>query len=165
MDMIARDWLRSRHLRERYTMTVWAQWTRTIIICGYLLMTVAYGSVVFLPVFGVSIAYVTNVNDSGKILPLQTYRMYDLTKRPRYELAYVSQAVALFFTSVAYVGIDNFLGLLVFHICGQLDILRTRLLCLDGLMRFRDDLRNCVTNHIRLLRYVDSRAHPRFRST
>ncbi|XP_026826831.1 uncharacterized protein LOC105275925 isoform X4 [Ooceraea biroi] len=51
-------------------------------------------------------------------------------------------------------GIDNFLGLLVFHICGQMEILMARFSCLSKLTKFRNGLESCVRNHIRLLRAI-----------
>ncbi|XP_026826830.1 uncharacterized protein LOC105275925 isoform X3 [Ooceraea biroi] len=50
--------------------------------------------------------------------------------------------------------IDNFLGLLVFHICGQMEILMARFSCLSKLTKFRNGLESCVRNHIRLLRAI-----------
>lgn len=157
--MIARDWLSPRDTRERRTMITWARRSRLVIVCAYFMMVTAYVCVVLLPRFGISLAYVIYANESERILPMQTYRIYDLSARPRYELAYIGQAAAFFSTAVMYTGVDSFLGLLVFHICGQLDILRLRFARLDRLAKFRDGLRSCVMNHTRLLRYMEIYAH------
>ncbi|XP_018354222.1 PREDICTED: uncharacterized protein LOC108755605 [Trachymyrmex septentrionalis] len=104
-------------------------------------MTIAFTFVVVLPICGISIRYLTNVTDPGKLLPLQTYYPYDVSKRPQYELTFFIQSIAIFFAILSYTGIDNFLGLLVFHICGQLEILRYRITHLDNFINFHDILK------------------------
>lgn len=149
--MIADDWGRSTDKRERNMMIKWAQRSRVIITCGYILMAICLAFTIVLPAFGISITYGTNSTNRDKMLPLQAYHIYNL-KRPQYELTYIGHVIILFFTIVAYTGIDNFLGLLVFHICGQLDILTIRLTCVSKLINFRNVLKICVIHHIRLLR-------------
>ncbi|XP_018303731.1 odorant receptor 43a-like [Mycetomoellerius zeteki] len=76
-------------------------------------MTIAFTFVVVLPICGISIRYLTNVTDPEKLLPLQTYYPYDVSKRPQYELTFFIQSIAIFFAILSYTGIDNFLGLLL----------------------------------------------------
>ncbi|EFN70644.1 hypothetical protein EAG_03833, partial [Camponotus floridanus] len=86
-------------------------------------------------------------------LPLQTYYyICDITKSPQYELIYISQAVSMFLGVLPYTGIDNFLSLLIFHICGQLDILKNRITHLDKFTNYAKALKNCVMDHTRLIR-------------
>lgn len=151
--MIAEDWQRLKDVREQNTMIRRAQTARLIVTCAYSAMTIAFTFVVVLPICGISIRHLTNVTDPGKLLPLQTYYPYDVSKRPQYELTFFIQSIAIFFAILSYTGIDNFLGLLVFHICGQLEILRYRITHLDNFIDFHDALKSSVIDHIRLLRY------------
>jgi len=153
LNMIAEDWQRLKNTYERSMMIKRAQTARIIIMCAYSAMTIAFTFVVVLPICGISIRYLTNITDPGKLLPLQTYYPYDVSKRPQYELTFFIQSIAIFFAILSYTGIDNFLGLLVFHICGQLEILRYRITHLDNFINFHDILKNNVIDHIRLLRY------------
>ncbi|XP_018376841.1 PREDICTED: uncharacterized protein LOC108770048 [Trachymyrmex cornetzi] len=152
--MIAEDWQKLKNAYERSMMIKRAQTARIIIMCAYSAMTIAFTFVVVLPICGISIRYLTNVTDPGKLLPLQTYYPYDVSKRPQYELTFFIQSIAIFFAILSYTGIDNFLGLLVFHICGQLEILRYRITHLDNFINFHDILKKNVINHIRLLRAI-----------
>lgn len=117
MNMIREDWLQSRNIQERNMMITWAQKARTVITIAYSIMGISYFCVPFLPAFEISVTYATNVTGTNKI-PLQGYYIYDVTKMPLYVLAYIGQAVTFFFAVMAYTGIDNFLGLVVFHNCG-----------------------------------------------
>jgi hypothetical protein len=110
--------------------------------------------VAVLPICGMSMRYLTNITDPGRVLPLQTYYLYyDVTKRPQYELTFILQIISIFLAIFSYTGIDNFLGLSVFHICGQLEILRNRITHLDKFVNFHDALKNSVIDHVRLYRY------------
>jgi len=117
----------------------------------YSIMGINYVCIVFVPVFGISATYTANT--TNKILPLLDYYIYDVTKMPFYVLMYISQIITIFFAIMTYTGIDTFLGLLVFHIYGQMDILIVRFSCLSKVMKFRNGLKSCVISHIRTLRY------------
>jgi len=149
--MIVEDWLKSRNEQERNMMIIWAQKARTIATIAYSIMGINYICVVFVPVFGISVTYTANI--TNKILPLPGHYIYDITKMPLYVLTYIGQIITIFFAIVAYTGIDTFLGLLVFHICGQMDILTVRFSYLSKVMKFRKGLKSCVISHIRTLRY------------
>ncbi|XP_070170075.1 odorant receptor 13a-like isoform X3 [Polyergus mexicanus] len=155
MDMIAEDWVRSKSARERRMMIRRARSARIIIICAYCIMGVACIFIIVLPGFGVSMRLTPNITDPGRPMPLQTHYIYDVTRRPQYELTFISQAVYILLAIMSYTGIDNFLGLLIFHMCGQLDILTNRLAHLDKCTNSRDMLKNCVAKHVRLLRAID----------
>lgn len=153
VNMIAEDWVESKDAREKDMMITWARRARVVIIIGYSVMSMVLAFVVLLPALGTSITYDASMSvDTSRLLPLQAYHIYNLTVGPLYKLTYISHVVFLFFCIVTYTGIDNFLGLLVFHICGQLEILRARLVRLNKLMKFRNGLRSCVLRHERLLR-------------
>ncbi|XP_011704624.1 PREDICTED: uncharacterized protein LOC105459953 [Wasmannia auropunctata] len=152
--MIAEDWQRSKSAKERNIMMRRAKSARIITTFGYSLMGLAYIFIVALPAFGISIRHLSNITDPGRPMLIQTYYIYDVTKTPQYEMTYIVQSISLFCAMACYVGIDNFLGLIVFHICGQLDILRHRFICLNKFMNFHVDLKSCVINHSRLLRAI-----------
>lgn len=132
-----------------------AQSARIIIICAYCIMAVACVFIIMMPAWGISMRLTPNITDPGRPMPLQTHYIYDVTRRPQYELTFISQAIYIVLAIMSYTGIDNFLGLLIFHICGQLDILKSHLMCLDKYtINSHDVLKGCIIKHIRLLRFV-----------
>ncbi|XP_029168670.1 odorant receptor 43a-like [Nylanderia fulva] len=157
MSMIVEDWIRAHeNAQERQIMIRRAQTARIIVTCTYSLMGIACAFVIVLPGFGLSTRLTSNITDPGiRPLPLQTHYVYDITKRPYYQLTFVSQAVYISLAIMSYTGIDNFLGLLIFHICSQLDILKNRLTHLHKYVNSRDMMKSCVVKHIRLLRAIN----------
>jgi len=151
--MIAEDWVKLKNVQERNVMIRRAQSARIIVMCAYYIMAISYLFIIILPGFGMSIRLTSNITDPGRLVPLQTYYIYNVTKRPQYELTYISQAIYIVLAVMSYTGIDHFLGLLVFHISGQLDILKDRLIHLDKYINSYDMLKRCVARHIRLLRF------------
>ncbi|XP_025074911.1 uncharacterized protein LOC112552860, partial [Pogonomyrmex barbatus] len=154
MNMIVEDWVKSKSAQDRNVMIRKAQNARIIITCAYCIMGIACFFIIILPGFGISMRLTPNITDPGRPMPLQTYYIYDITERPQYELTFISQTIYILLAIMSYTGIDNFLGLLIFHICGQLDILKNRLICLDKYINFHDMLKSCITKHIRLLRAI-----------
>lgn len=77
-----------------------------------------------LPIFSTIIRYVTNGTDARKLLPLSTYHPYNVSKTLYFEIMYAVQYINLLIASFCYIGVDNFFGILIFHICGQLENLR-----------------------------------------
>ncbi|KAH0954194.1 OrU5, partial [Eciton burchellii] len=155
MEMMVEDWSKSKNKQEeRSIMIRRAQTARIIIICAYCIMMIACAFIIMLPAFGMSMRLTTNITDPGRPMPLQTHYIYDVTKRPQYELTFISQAVYIVLAIMSYTGIDNFLGLLILHICGQLDILKSRLTHLDKHVNSHNMLKCCVAKHIRLLRAI-----------
>ncbi|XP_011861198.1 PREDICTED: odorant receptor 43a-like [Vollenhovia emeryi] len=155
MNMIAEDWAKSTNVQDRKIMIRHAQNARIIIICAYCIMGLAFFFSIVLPTFGISIRLTPNITDPGRPMPLQSYYIYDVTKRPQYELTFISQAIGIVLAIMSYSGIDNFLGLLIFHICGQMDILKNRLTYLDKYINSHIILKSCVTKHINLLRAIE----------
>jgi len=155
IEMMAEDWSKSKNRQEeRSIMIRRAQIARIIVMCAYCIMMIACAFIIMLPAFGISMRLMTNITDPGRPMPLQTHYVYDVTKRPQYELTFISQAIYIVLAIMSYTGIDNFLGLLVLHICGQLDILKRRLTHLDKHINSHDMLKCCVAKHIRLLRFA-----------
>jgi len=133
-------------------MIKWALRARKIITCTYIIIVMSLIIIFGMPIFGKSMRLASNITDSTRSLAIQTFYIYDVTKRPQYELTFISQCISLATASILYTGIDNFLGLLVFHICGQLDIIRNRFK--HGHENFHVKLRRNMICHVRLLKYV-----------
>ncbi|KYM88525.1 Putative odorant receptor 13a [Atta colombica] len=57
--------------------------------------------------------------------------------------------------AIMYTGVDSFLSLLVFHVCGQLENLKIRIIHLDKFQNFENTLSQSVQNHIRLIRFIN----------
>lgn len=152
MNMIAEDWIKSKSIQERNLMIRRAQTARIIVTCAYFIIGVACFFIIIPSAFGVSMRFASNITDQGRPMFLQSYYIYDVTKSPQYELTFISQAIYIIIGIMSYTSIDNFLGLLIFHICGQLDILKNRLTCFDKYIN-SDILKNCVTEHVRLFRF------------
>jgi len=153
LKMMEQDWAVLRTKEERNTMIEKAQTTRLIVTCAFVIIFVCATFAIILPIFGISMRCLSNITDPRKPLPLPSYYVYDVTKSPQYELTYISQSISMCMAIMPYTGIDNFLGLLVLHICGQLDILRSRLENLDR-FNFQNVLKTCVMDHVRLLRFI-----------
>ncbi|XP_018376938.1 PREDICTED: putative odorant receptor 69a [Trachymyrmex cornetzi] len=153
--MIMKDWIMLKSDQERSMMIQRAQNARIISICSYCIMALACFFITVLPIFGMSIRLTSNITDPGKLLPVQTHYIYDITKRPYYELTFISQVIYIAISAVVYAGIDNFLSLLIFHVCGQLDILKNRLTHLNKYINYHKMLKYCIINHNRLLRTID----------
>ncbi|XP_011051952.1 PREDICTED: odorant receptor Or2-like [Acromyrmex echinatior] len=147
MNMIVKDWITLKSDQERSMMIQRAQNARIISICSYCIMALAWFFITVLPIFGMSIRLTSNITDPGKLLPVQTRYIYDITRRPYYELTFISQVIYAGIAMIAYSGIDNFLSLLIFHVCGQLDILKNRLTHLNKYMNYHKMLKSCIANH------------------
>lgn len=129
-----------------------ARIARRLIEFGCIMMVLAIIIIVIPPCFGYSMRYLTNITDPGKPLLLQTYYFRDTTQSPYFEIAFVAQTATVIMAAFSYTGIDNFLGLIVFHICAQMEILKARLLNLSEYKDFNIGLSTNVQNHIRLIR-------------
>lgn len=157
--MIADDWLKTKTGKEQRVMTKHAQNARAISLFGCVLMTVGFILLAFLPCFGKSLRYMTNVTDPDKILPLQTHYLYDKNQSPYFELTFAAQALLLLLAAASYTGVDNLLGLFVFHLCGQMENLKGRLLNMQRFKTFNGGLAFVVKDHIRLIKFrVNCRA-------
>jgi len=130
-----------------------AQSARIITIFGYILVIIGSSLLVFLPCFGTSLRYMTNITDPVKILPLQTHYFYDKNQSPYYELTFIAQAFLLLIAAAIYIGIDNLFGIVVFHLCGQMEILKERLINIRQFKNFNDGLAFIVKDHLRLIKF------------
>ncbi|KAL6268506.1 hypothetical protein P5V15_001638 [Pogonomyrmex californicus] len=156
VNMVVADWMKTKTLEERDTMIKQARVARTIVVFGCVMMILAIIIIIIPPCFGYSMRYLTNITDApGKPLLLQTYYLRDTTESPYFEIAFVAQTAAVIMAAFSYTGIDNFLGLIVFHICAQMEILKKRLLNLQESKNFYVGLSMNVQDHIRLIRSID----------
>lgn len=152
--MVVADWIKTKTERERDAMIEQALIARRLVMFGVTIMISAVIIIIIPPCFGYSMRYLTNITDPGAPLLLQTYYLRDVTESPYFEIAFVAQAAAVFMAAFSYTGIDNFLGLIVFHICAQMEILKMRLLNLHVYKDFNVGLSVNVQDHIRLIRLL-----------
>ncbi|XP_014477387.1 PREDICTED: uncharacterized protein LOC106745899, partial [Dinoponera quadriceps] len=151
IDMIKNDWIKAKIKVERDVMLIYAAITRRIAICGMFIMLLSLIISIVFPWFGLTVRQVTNLTDPGKPLPFQSYYLHDVSKSPQFELTFLAQGVGSITTAIAYSAVDNFLGLLVIHVCGQLENLHLRLAHMEKYPNFDAVLKYNVQDHIRLI--------------
>ncbi|XP_032681315.1 odorant receptor Or2-like [Odontomachus brunneus] len=154
IDMIVKDWIKTKMKEERKVMLSRARITRTITICGMFVILLTMIITFVFPWFGLTIRHVTNLTDPGKPLPIQSYYLHDVSKSPQYELTFLAQGIATFTSGLSYTAIDNFLGLLILHVCGQLENLQSRLTHMKICANFDAALKYNIQDHIRLIRSI-----------
>ncbi|XP_077260539.1 odorant receptor 10-like isoform X2 [Temnothorax americanus] len=154
VNMIAEDWIKVKSTQDRSVMIKRARSARIIITFSYCIMSTGAFYLIAPPLIGISIRDTNNITDPGRLLPLQTYYIFDVTNSPQYELMYICQSINIVTSMVTYSGIDNFTGLLVFHVCGQLEILNNRLSSFDKCVNSHE-IKNCILKHKRLLRAIN----------
>ncbi|XP_032681339.1 uncharacterized protein LOC116848889 [Odontomachus brunneus] len=154
IDIIERDWVKVRIKEERDVMLRCARITRTIAICGLLMLIFALIIVFGLPCVEMTRGYITNLTNSGKYLPIPTYYLHDVTKSPQFELTLLAQIVAMSMGGICYSAVDNLFGLLVFHVCGQLENLYLRLRHMKKFPNYDEILKYNVQDHICLIRSI-----------
>lgn len=151
--MVKEDWIKLKTEEERAVMIRQARIARLIMIWGYMIMILSFVFVVIFPSFNISMRYLTNITDPGKILPLQTYYLYNVSDSPFYETTFILQGFSLMAAAAIYSGADTFMSNLIFHVCSQLENFKTRILNLDKHSHFEEALSSSVQNHIRLIRF------------
>ncbi|KAL6442505.1 hypothetical protein ACFW04_002602 [Cataglyphis niger] len=155
LNMIKHDWLKQKTMQERNIMIKRARLACMLTIFGYFIMLMSFLLFTIFPVFGISVRYLTNITDPGRLMPLQTYYVYNPNKSPLYEITYALQIIGLYMIGTSYTGTDCFLSLLVFHVCGQLENLKIRIIDLDKFHNFESILSHSVQEHIRLIRSIN----------
>jgi len=100
-------------------------------------------------------------NVMNRTLPSQGFYPFRYKESPMYEILYVAQSFVLFLSATALISVDCFLYIIVFHICGQFNILAATLKQYDGSIKHHDTkdiVRNCaclsciVKRHVHILR-------------
>ncbi|XP_033303002.1 uncharacterized protein LOC117207169 [Bombus bifarius] len=145
---MANDWDTVTNNADREKMVNIARITKKITIRSILLANIVV--VAFLPARLSSMLY----ND--KELFYRGYYPYNTTISPNFELTLIGQLMAALYTAITYTTVDTFVVLLIFHVCGQLSILR------DDLRKIHsyDDknveikLQQIVQKHVYINRYV-----------
>ncbi|XP_025264863.1 odorant receptor 13a-like [Camponotus floridanus] len=155
INMMKEDWIALKLDVERNVMMKRMRTSRLIVICAYFVMVCTSIVITIFSCFGLSFRRLTNLTDRNRPLLLQTYYFYDTDKSPQFELTYLTQIITLFLGLIIYASVDTFLGLVIFHICGQLENFRGRLINLIAGKEFNKALSNNIVNHLRLIRYVD----------
>lgn len=152
--MVVEDWLKTKTAQERDIMIKQARIARAIIKFGGLLMVFATVILIVPPCFGYTTRYLINLTDPNPRRPMlvQTYFMRDVTETPHYEFVITAQATSITLAAISYTGVDCFLGLLVFHICAQLEILKKRVLNLNSFKDFNAAVAFNIEDHLRLIR-------------
>ncbi|EZA58872.1 hypothetical protein X777_00693, partial [Ooceraea biroi] len=154
LNMMKDDWLRPKTSEERNVMIKQARIARILTIFSCFVIIQAGAVMILLSVCGISMRYRTNRTDSGKLLLLQSYYLYDVSNSPLYEITFGLQTVSLILAGIMYTCTDTFMSLLIFHVCGQLENLKARIRNLGKYSNFADTLSTSVKDHIRLLRSI-----------
>ncbi|XP_011865600.1 PREDICTED: odorant receptor 82a-like [Vollenhovia emeryi] len=102
-------------------------------------------------------------NATTRTLPHEGLYPFRNKESPAYEILYVAQSFIMFLGATALATVDCFLYIIVFHVCGQFDILAAILKQYDGSVRrhHAKDACNCiclsciVKRHVHVLSYVD----------
>ncbi|XP_039312110.1 odorant receptor 43a-like isoform X1 [Solenopsis invicta] len=152
---IMKDWTRVKMDKERNVMLKKARITRLILKVGVFISVLTLLSILSSAFLKEYIWRVNNLTNHEKSLPFPTYNWYDVTSSPKYELTFLAQAIVLFTCAITYIGVDNFFGLLILHVCGQMENLHVRLLHLRKDPDFKAVLKYNVKDHIRLIRSVE----------
>lgn len=129
-----------------------ARIARLLVIFGYVIMILAFIMLIIFPCFDIQVRHITNLTDRNKPLPLQTYYFYDTDPSPQFELTFLTQVITISLAAIIYTSIDAFLGLVILHICGQLENFKHRIVNLISCKDFNNALRNSVMTHLRLIR-------------
>ena len=148
---MANDWDTVTNNADREKMVTIARITKKITIRSILLANIVVAA--FLPARLSSMIY----ND--KELFYRGYYPYNTTISPNFELTLIGQLMAALYTAITYTTVDTFVVLLIFHVCGQLSILR------DDLRKIHsyDDknvemkLQKIVQRHVYINRFVSEK--------
>ncbi|XP_029168662.1 LOW QUALITY PROTEIN: uncharacterized protein LOC114938761 [Nylanderia fulva] len=152
INTMAEDWIASKVVAERDVMIRRARTAHIFVIFGYLMMGIALITLIILPSFGIQMRHITNLTDRNKPLPMQTYYFYDTDRSPQFELTFLIQAITVVQSAIIYTSIDSLLGLVILHICGQLENFKRRIVSLVSSKDFNKALSSSIVTHLRLIR-------------
>ncbi|XP_076245987.1 uncharacterized protein LOC143186299 [Calliopsis andreniformis] len=159
LNMMAKDWAKSKTHQEKSIMRRQANICRVFGVYSYVIGIIQVTLVITLPQFGIALRYVPNVTEPISILPLPVYNVHYMYEKPYYEIFFVLQLFSVFLLTFTYIGIDHFLGILIFHVCGQLQNLQVRFANIKSSENFERVLRIIVEDHIRLISAVNAIEH------
>ncbi|XP_039307760.1 odorant receptor 43a isoform X1 [Solenopsis invicta] len=155
VNMMAEDWMAIKLDTERNVMIKQARIARSIMIIGYIFVALACLSLILPSYFGIEVIDTMNLTNRNKPLPLQTYH-YDTDKSPQFELTLLIHTLTILFAGIIYLCLDNSLILITFHIRGQLENFRCRLVRLVCCKNFNKVLNNIIITHLRLIRFANN---------
>ncbi|XP_019695873.2 odorant receptor 43a-like [Harpegnathos saltator] len=153
--MIEEDWTKPKMKEERDVMLKRAINTRTIAMWGLFVAIFTIVITFGFSYFGLILRHVTNLTDSGKPMLIPSYYFHDVSKSPQFELTFLAQGITLIASGCSYTAVDHLLGLLVLHVCGQLENLHFRLAYMRKYPNFLANLKYNVLDHIRLIRSIE----------
>ncbi|XP_029168660.1 uncharacterized protein LOC114938759 [Nylanderia fulva] len=152
INTMAEDWIASKVAAERDVMIRRARIAQIFVMFGYFMMGMVFITLIILPSFGIQMRNLTNLTDRNKPLPLQTYYFYDTDRSPQFELTFLIQAITVIQGAIIYTSIDSLLGLMILHICGQLENFKRRIISLVSSKDFNKVLSSNIMIHLRLIR-------------
>ncbi|XP_033231957.1 odorant receptor 22c-like [Belonocnema kinseyi] len=158
---IRQDWTNSKPENERKLMTHFARKCRNV---SLLYVFLSQSTFVFYTAQQIFVAIMegkTNLTNVTRETYVVSYFPYDLNKSPNFQLSWLMQCISIAFGNIAFATIDSFFAILVLHICGQLRVLRQRVLkCVEEpsgefrkwklqnkvslIVRRHDYLNNCI---------------------
>ncbi|XP_044583325.1 odorant receptor 43a-like isoform X1 [Cotesia glomerata] len=155
-DEIEKDWHRVTDKSEKDIMFKYATISRIMTICG---LCGAFFSLILYQgplTFGIVLRTVTNLTDDPEnLFSLQAMYFYDTSTAYSYQLTRISQIVGCGLSAVAYTSSDVLFGMIILHVCGQLEILASRVQAVaDRPQYFSKLLREHIKNHVRLIRFT-----------
>ncbi|KAF3054312.1 Odorant receptor 197 [Nylanderia fulva] len=156
INMIAEDWLTLKLSAERDVIIKRAWTARLIKIYSYVTTALAFIFYIIVPYFNAPLRQITNLTDRNKPLPMQTYYVDDTDKSLQFELTFFAQAITVLEALLIYVGVNALLGLVILHMCGQLENFKHNIVNLTSGKDFNKALSSCVVTHLRLIRYANN---------
>nr|AQN78421.1 olfactory receptor 19 [Meteorus pulchricornis] len=122
---IEKDWMIQRPIAERNIMIKNAKTSMNIIRFAYITATclISTHNMQFW-VLGIIPRTLTNLTDGERPLLIQTYYMYDVTTDVNFMLTAIGQTLSTMVAALCYTTAGCIFYTFVFHICGQLEILK-----------------------------------------
>ncbi|XP_039312126.1 uncharacterized protein LOC120359272 isoform X1 [Solenopsis invicta] len=148
INIIINDWMRVKINKERNVMLKNARITRLLIKDRIFFMLSATSIRMSPAIFKQYFGHMKNLTNLEKSLPIPAHYWYDVSSSPIYELTYLVQTIGSFACALTYSAIDNFLGLLILHVCGQMESLHLRLLNLGKDPDFRAVLKYNIKDYL-----------------
>ncbi|KAK1131490.1 hypothetical protein K0M31_017774 [Melipona bicolor] len=159
IEQLYADWKQVEFQRDRKLMLKYGKIGRKLTV--YSVVFMYSGGIIYHTIMQYAIgSYVDEFNRTIKLLVYPTYSaLYDVQKSPVYELVYVVQCMCGYVFDTVTAGACGLAALFATHVCGQIDVLMSRLDDLiDG--KFSEEnsslnvrLVEIVQHHIRTLKY------------
>ncbi|OAD56016.1 Gustatory and odorant receptor 7 [Eufriesea mexicana] len=148
VDSMARDWNTASDDSEHETMIVIARLTKRIIGRSIMLMLFV--------LFSFLVLYIYSAKFRSNKLFFYGYYFYNVSISPNYELTMLAQLLSIIYSSIGYTVVDNFVVMLILHVCAQLMNLRNQLKKFQGYdkQELEMKLKKIVRKHIYLNRFV-----------